>query len=325
MTCPTLGSPASLAVGLSLVWLGACDGAVHTRGCELDSDCEPGALCVDMRCSGGPTDGGDDPRLDAFAPPPFDAGPPPDGAGSPDGAVECGAIDFVTTETMEMVRVPPGVQYMHIKAWGSGGNGEGACGLPDIEGGPGGYTEAVYAVVPGTEFVVIVGYPGSASVPGGETFRFGWGAHGGGGLTGVFRGPGPIGEADRDRAVVIAGGGGSAGAPGCNPGGPGNYPATEVMPTMMGGFGSDREGLTGGGGGYEGGLGGGRSLAGRGGTGFISPEGLLPDRSRMLHAEPLDNAPPMTDDPDYEAGTGSTEAGGRLVIRYDCIPPPPLI
>jgi hypothetical protein len=315
--------PLTVLVALTL---GGCPASVSSTDCTTTADCARGESCVAMRCRAdelGDAGGADDAGPPA---PRRDAGPLPDaGPGSTDAAVPCGESTFEVTETMESVIVPNGVRYMHIKAWGSGGNGEGQCGLPDTEGGPGGYTEGVYAVSPGTELVVIVGYPGSAGTTGEDAFRFGWGAHGGGGLSGVFRGPVPITDEDRDQAIVIAGGGGSAGAPDCHPGGPGNHPDAGGMPTMMGAYGEDPDNIIGGGGGYEGGSPGDLRLAAHGGTGFVSEVDLLPDRSRILHSEPGSGAPPNTDDPDYDGTAGTTEVGGQVVIRYLCEPPPPLI
>jgi hypothetical protein len=204
---------------------------------------------------------------------------------------------------------------MHVKAWGAGGNAEAECGGGD-DGGLGGFSEAVFEVTPGTPLIVIVGKRGRSGITGEDIVRFGFGAWGGGGLSGVFRGPELINEYDKDKALLIAGGGGSAGAPGCDPGGTGNHPDSGGMPTMMGSMGADE--VTGGGGGYEGGTGGERGRAGMGGSGYVDPSAL---DSRMAYGEPGSGTPPRTDDPDYEAPAATGEQSGLVVIHFTCEEP----
>jgi len=133
----------------------------------------------------------------------------------------------------------------------------------------------------------------------------------------VFLGADLIDETSTDRALIIAGGGGSAGAPGCHPGGTGNHPTAGGQPTMLGGHGADD--INGGGGGLAGGLGGLKGEAGIGGTGHVSGA----EWSTMLYSEPGSEAPPRTDDPDYDGVAGAGEQPGLVVIHFSCTPPPP--
>lgn len=267
----------------------------------------------------GPTaHAGDDP-VDATQ-------PPNDVSQVPDADTECGEATFDVTETQEVFEVPPNVYYMHVKAWGSGGNGEGACTFDD--GGIGGYSEAVFSVTPGDPLIIIVGAPGSASYQGDDVVRFGFGSSGGGGLSGVFKGPDFLDEHDADKAYIIAGGAGGAGygpaGDTCRPGGTGNHPDGGGEDTMLGGVGLD-SGVNGGGGGYDGGHGGALKEFGLGGSGYVSEADKAPDSDHLiLHVEPGAGAPPKTDDADYDGAAGKTESGGLVVIHFVCSIPPVL-
>jgi len=228
----------------------------------------------------------------------------------------CAKSNHVVTDTQESFKVPKNARYMHVKAWGAGGNGEGQC-TPAKDGGLGGYTEAVFKVAPGTEYVIIVGKRGRAGLTGEQKMRFGFGDWGGGGLSGVFKGPKPITASDQGKALLIAGGGGGASAPGCQPGGTGNHPAAGGMSTMQGGKGAD--GVNGGAGGYRGGKGGAKKRGGMGGTGFVAKEAI---KSQILYAQPKAGVPPKTKDPDYDGKAGQEEVSGRLVIHFTCTVPP---
>lgn len=228
----------------------------------------------------------------------------------------CAKKSFPLTQTQVAFKVPQKVRYMHVKAWGAGGNGEGQCALKD-DGGVGGYAEAVFSATPGTTLTVIVGQRGRAGLSGEDLMKFGFGNWGGGGLSGVFQGGATIGEKDWSRALVIAGGGGSAGAPGCNPGGPGNAGNAGGMATMKGGSGVD--GINGGAGGYRGGKGGAKGKAGLGGKGYVAPAAL---KSKLVAGAPAKNTPPNTGDPDYDGSAGKTEKSGRVVIHFVCALPP---
>lgn len=303
--------------GSRWAWIGI---AAALSGCSPSGPpCGPGECGTrDLHTDAGPPEEGD-----AGPPPPrADAGPSAAGEPVDDGEpFACGAESHLLTETQISFAVPPNVRFMHVKAWGAGGNGEGRCDLGGNDGGIGGFTEAVFEVAPGTPLAIIVGQRGRAGVAGEDPARFGFGAWGGGGLSGVFRGNEPIGEGDRERALIVAGGGGSAqGNADCGPGGTGNHPDAGGADSMHGGFGSNE--VTGGGGGYRGGAGGGRAAPAAGGTGFVAPEAV---DSRTLHVERGAGAPPATDDPDYDGRAGRTESPGLVVIHYLCERPPPLI
>jgi hypothetical protein len=234
----------------------------------------------------------------------------------------CETKTFQLQQSQESFEVPDNVTFMHVKAWGAGGNGEGQCGAQD-DGGQGGYTEAVFKVDKGMKLVILVGLRGRAGLTNEERVRFGFGEWGGGGLSGVFRGPGTITDKSRDQALLIAGGGGSAGAPGCHPGGTGNHKSAGGMATMLGGKGGD--GMNGGAGGYEGGKGGAKGQPSLGGKGFVAKDALS---SLLLSTEPGSGAPPRSDDPDYDGQAGKTERSGRIVIHFSCQQPtikPPVI
>jgi hypothetical protein len=244
--------------------------------------------------------------------PPLDGMTGTDDAGE-DGTV-CGTASFDLSETQELLTVPSNVSYMHVKAWGAGGNGEGQCPVED--GGIGGYSEAVFQVLPGTNLIVIVGQRGKAGMTGEQLFKFGFGQWGGGGLSGVFSGTDPIDESSNARALVIAGGGGGASAPGCHPAGTGNHPSAGGQTTMQGSSGTDD--VNSGGGGYLGGTGGGHLEGGKGGTGFVAPSAI---DSKMEYVEPESVKPPNTDDPDYDGIAGGVEKNGRVVIHFSCTGP----
>jgi hypothetical protein len=274
-------------------------------------DCGTVAACEVPEGGGG----GGDADGDADRGGDGDAGSESNGDGDGDQQDDvCATADFEVTETQELFVVPEGVTFMHVKAWGAGGNGEGRCEADDS--GLGGFTEAVFAVAPGDELAILVGKRGRAGISGEEIVRFGFGSWGGGGLSGVFRRGDPITESDRDRALVIAGGGGSAGAPDCAPGGTGNADDAGGQDTMLGSAGADE--INGGGGGYSGGSGGARREAGRGGSGWVDPSAL---ESVMLFAERGSGLPPRTEDPDWDGVAGTGEQSGSVIIHFSCEPP----
>lgn len=238
-----------------------------------------------------------------------------EGSTKKDSTRPCAKASFVVTETQIKFTVPKDVKYMHVKAWGAGGNGEGQC-KPKDDGGLGGYSEAVFLAKAGDQLIIIVGKRGRAGLSGEDRMRFGFGDWGGGGLSGVFRGPQTITAKDRAKALIIAGGGGSAGAPGCNPGGTGNHGSAGGMSTMQGGAGKDK--VNGGAGGYAGGSGGAKGKAARGGTGFVAAAAL---KKKLQYAQPASGSPPNTGDKDYDGKAGKTETSGRVVIHFTCALP----
>ena len=149
------------------------------------------------------------------------------------------------------------------------------------------------------------------------------GARGGGGLSGVFLDAFPLTADATDRALVIAGGGGSSGHD-CDLGGPGNH-LTEAggEPTMAGG-GGDRSDENGGGGGYRGGAGGEGDGAANGGKGFVSSITLDATEYSIYAANLGDVDPPMNGDRDWDGVAGKSESRGLVVIHFVCHRPPQL-
>jgi hypothetical protein len=308
------------------MWGGAlgCAASSVRSQCTNSNDCDPWERCENGSCvqdnadpDAGPVDAG----VDAA---PVDAALPD--AAPPDAAIPCPPDEvFTFTETQESLSIPQHVRFLHVKLWGGGGNDEDQCPWSQgagLDGGQGGYTEAIFqvspgtALAPGTELVVIVG---SAGLAGASASRFGFGVRGGGGLTGLFFGPGPIEADDGNQALAVAGGGGSAGAPNCHPGGPGNHPTAGGRADMRGGQGSDPDHIIGGGGGYEGGPGGQLQQAATGGSGYVD-QTLAVDR-RIHYAEPGDNPVPGSTDADYVAqgGTaGRSEQPGLAIVKFTC-------
>jgi hypothetical protein len=243
-----------------------------------------------------------------------------------DGGVPRLDISVLLTDTREVFTVPDGVGFMHVKAWGAGGNGELGCADDGTEpnGGVGGFSEAVFEVTPGEPLIVLVGWRAHLHTTEAEILRYGFPAPGGGGLSGLFSGSDPVMPNDdgRNRAMIIAGGGGSAGAPGCVPGGSGNHRYAGGQTTMRGSRGVDD--INGGGGGHEGGRGGEAGEAGRGGKGWVSGDAL---DSVMEAVEPMDSDnpeeyidPPRMDDPDWGDGAARGEHNGRVVIHFSSEP-----
>lgn len=311
------------AVALSALGLASC-GPVSNDECNGNANCPTGMWCDDGTCVNIPDpDAGD----------PHDVSTPQDG-GTEDALMVCQEQTFPLSQTEEYFVVPANAVWMHVKAWGAGGNQTGLCS-PTQDGGMGGYSEAAFEVgmgteLPtGTELTVIVGYPGSASSSRSEVFRFGFGSTGGGGLSGVFRDWGEILETDQSRALIIAGGGGSAAEYVCSAGGTGNHTDPSVAggeATMMGGLGQGDENFNGGGGGYYGGSGGVGDGNSKGGTGFVDTV-LARSDYLILASEPGTEVPPKTDDPDYVAAdnVGYNECRGHIVIRILCGPPDPIV
>lgn len=317
MKFPVKASTAQLCLAILVLVPTGCPGSGPGAQCHTHTDCPGGGQCAAGRCrpGAGPSDGSSfGPTIDGTG---WTAGDSGGGSAGDSGA--CAETAFKLTETQVSFKVPKSGRFMHVKAWGAGGNGEGQCKTSD--GGPGGYSEAVFAVdgrliYPGAPLIVIVGKRGRSGMTGEQRLKFGFGNWGGGGLSGVFTGGSTITAKSSGRALIIAGGGGSAGAPGCHPGGPGNHPKAGGQSTMLGGAGAD--GINGGGGGYAGGTGGAKGEAGLGGSGFVSKTAK---RSRLLYAAVGAGLPPHTKDSDYDGTAGKTEQSGRIVIRFVCSEP----
>lgn len=244
--------------------------------------------------------------------------------GNDTAPLNCGDATFNLNETQEVFVVPDNVTFLHIKAWGAGGNGEslagtGVCAYDD--GGVGGYSEGIFPVTAGAPLIIIVGKRGRAGMTNEDRRRFGFGEWGGGGLSGVFRGSELITQADFNRALIIAGGGGSASAYSCDPGGTGNHPTESGgMPDMQGGTGnvpSHDNPVNGGAGGFRGGLGGAYEASSAGGTGHIDPSAI---DQLILWSQRGIGSPPKTDDVDYADNAGKTESSGRVVMHFRCEP-----
>ncbi len=260
----------------------------------------------------------------------------------------CTADQFTYTGEDNLFTVPAGVTTMKVKMWGGGG-------FSDLQrdnqtAGSGGYVEAVLNVVPGTDYVVMVGARGAEA--NGSGYSFG-GAPGGpagpgGGLSGLFTGNMCVAETDMARAVMIAGGGG--GADSTIPlrtsgyttrgqsGGQGGDPLNGGgQPTMRGVDGALVVGtedgyhppaVGGGGGGYSGGTNHRRFLAsspnngGEGGTNFIDPSAIVGGTDINLFTPEWSEVPPNNTDVHWipNVGEGQNGAGagnhGMVVIQY---------
>jgi hypothetical protein len=323
------------AVGMAVLALLALPGCAQStaicngpEGCPAGSVCR-GDICVPVADDGG---GGEVDVIDGTDNGADDSSFPPDVLDSPDVAPDaiCATFDFPYAVTPEVVLLPANVRYMHVKVWGAGGNEEhtpATCGFED--GGMGGYSEGIFNVLPGTDLApgtfltVVVGQLGHAGTSDVELFRVGFSSQGGGGLSGVFLGDAPLMETDTARALIVAGGGGSAaGVTPCIAGGYGNAAGSGGMPTMRGGTGVEI--VTGGGGGYEGGPGALRHMSGTGGSGYVRTDLLDDPAHQRIEASGTVGVPPRTTDPDYDldAGAGAEEHNGRVVIHLTCEPPP---
>lgn len=260
---------------------------------------------------------------------PDDSGTPGADAWSGDGGVPCVPVTIAFTDAEELLVIPEGAHFMHVKLWGAGGNDESQCdwttGGAGLDGGQGGFTEAIFEVHPdtalesGTALVVIVG---AAGLAGEAASRFGFGVRGGGGLTGIFFGPGPIESGDATRALAVAGGGGSASGPECHAGGPGNHPDAGGRNDMQGGAGTSTTPSVGGGAGYTGGAGGDSREAAMGGEGFADVDLALD--SRVHYASLGDYPVPGSGDEDYLAhgsSAGLSEHPGLAIINFVCPAP----
>lgn len=228
---------------------------------------------------------------------------------------------FRDVGAQQYATAPPWATKITIKAWGAGGSYESIA-----RGGVGGFTEATFPVAGGDQFSVMVGTGGvfGTFYPAPNYGFAGLGSPDGaqqqaGGLSGVFRGNGPILITDDARALVIAGGGGAGGvsSPSVNPvaGGNGNAVTGGGMANFQGQNATNgMSGIGAGGGGFRGGTG--ITRSGRGGSGYIDPAKI----SGSINSSP-DATVPSSGDPDYVknfAGAliGTQGAPGGVVVIW---------
>lgn len=333
----TAGAPWRFAWCLLL--FGACQcGEPAADQCVTDEDCAE-RLCVDQQCVSYPDASADSvgtfPDItfpDSAFPdvPPGDSGPPTV------DATMCLDLSLEFSGEPTLVELPASARFLVIKAWGAGGNGDGGrFGAMDSIGGPGGYSVASYEVLDPQPLTIVVGERGRNN----GHMAFGFAPLGGGGLSGLFMGAPPLEHTEQERALLVAGGGGSGVRNGGAHGGAGNDVGGTL--SMAGGEstfpGPDNANVgTGGGGGYAGGLG--RrsgSTAGLGGSGFgEGAEGAAAAETaglRLIDSLVLppatNNLPPRQDDEDYpmDYPAGAQEQNGFVVVRVLCSEPPPLI
>ena len=182
---------------------------------------------------------------------------------------------FEFTGSQQSFVVPPGVNSIHIEAWGA----EGATVVPDAPAGLGGFAEGDLNVTPGQTLEIFVGGQGCVQTVstlgcggfngGGDAGGIEPGRGGGGGASDVRISPATL----NDRAIVAAGGGGgceSSDYPGGDGGGLlGNQGGVEQPggggTQIAGGFGFSDPACLGGGFGFGGSSAEGNTCAGGGG------------------------------------------------------------
>lgn len=229
------------------------------------------------------------------------------------------------TGSLQLLTIPTGGTKIDGWLWGAGGRGDGANSPPfdpQARGGIGGFTSFTdFAVTAGQQFAIIAGGTLKDNVI--QTPVFGFGgknsadghSSNGGGLSGIFTGPGAVVPTDATRAIAIAGGGGGGGATGDTTGrvkgGNGNAPTAGGMADFQGanGTGGITTGKGGGGGGYIGGKG--FTLYGAGGTGYLKA-GLT---GQIQYANVDDTVPPGTTIARYTDNAGQPDANGLVIIR----------
>ena len=312
--------PRRYALLLLLVVSCDCGEPVGGDACLTDESCGE-QVCVNGMCV-------DEDEADIGV----DAGPAGDATPSLDAAT-CLDVSLEFSGEPTLLQVPATARFLLVKAWGAGGNGDSG-----FSGGPGGFSSAIYEVTDPQDLTVVVGRLGRND----GDMAFGFGALGGGGLSGLFTGVPPLEATEFDRAILIAGGGGSAGRDEGPNGGAGNREegdAAQDTDSMRGGNATfpgpgDRNTNTGGGGGLRGGIG-----RRNGSTGGLGGRGVVQEAPGMrLHTiggvaqSVMDTAsgalPPRQDDEDYPGGDcppGTTECNGYMVIRVLCSEPPALI
>lgn len=207
---------------------------------------------------------------------------------------------------------------MRIDAWGAGGMED-----VGIQGGVGGYTWGEFPVSLGAEYSVVVG-EGARAIH--NTINpYGFGGKGssdnhqwaGGGLSGVFTGPGAVLSTDTARALLIAGAGGAGGqtggGSGAVQGGNGNDASNVGGNGSLQGHNSTGGlyGDGGGGGGYDGG--GALGRGGKGGTGFLHASHTA---GAIVGSVRPSKIVPGTSEPNYQAGIGGLQQPGLVVITF---------
>jgi len=273
-------------------------------------------------------------------------------AGSPNAVTPeadyCSADQFKYSGQDNLFTVPAGVTTMKVKMWGGGG-------MSDLQrqnqtAGSGGYVEAIVNVVPGTDYVVMVGARGADGNTTGYSFggKPGGPAGPGGGLSGLFTGNMCVAETDMARAVMIAGGGGGAdstiplnssgyttrGQSGGQGGDPVNGGGQPTMRGIDGALivgtedGYHPPAVAGGGGGYSGGVNHRRFLAtspnnaGEGGTNYIDLAAIVGGSDVNLYTPEWSEVPPNKTDVHWIANVGQGQNGagpgnhGLVVIQY---------
>lgn len=254
-------------------------------------------------------------------------------------------VVFNNTGADQVFPIPATATWVRVQAWGAGG---GAANQPYLQGGVGGYTEAIFmasAIVTGS-LTVVVGSPGfdifngTGNLPNsppvyggggggaGGTLSSAGSTSSGGGLSGVF--DGAFAQAN---AVAVAGGGGghghgqftgqgTSGTNGNNPLSGGNGAINGITPTAVA-----NQTAGGGGGGYEGGGQqtrgtNGVAQGGEGGSGFVFTSAF--SSSVQFTADNGGNVVPASGDANYVAGIGSYNAAlntvsgaGLVVIEFD--------
>jgi hypothetical protein len=224
--------------------------------------------------------------------------------------------------------VPAGVYWCKVKSWGAGGT----IGYGAYRGGGGGYSEAIYPVVPGQTVTTMVGHSAYDGYPGGVYH----GGYSSGGYNKITNGTWVIwtggGGCQADGNGGGGGGGNNAGGESggqtgqyvggdAQPGGGGNQPTSAGQD---GEHDSQDNNAGAGGAGYHGG-GGGQARAdfdgydntygaGGGGSGYIST-GFYPGSTNCMNNTGTQAI--NTGDADYHSGTnGGGSQPGYVVIRY---------
>jgi len=269
----------------------------------------------------------------------------------------CTGEEFGFTGADQILTPTAGATHMKVKVWGAGGGRDGAS-----KGGAGGYVEAEVPIIAGTAYTAVVGEKGTL---GSSSYGFAGIPHTasafGGGLSGLFTGAAVVTDTDQDRAILIAGGGGSGeqtagqGIKVHNGGMGGNPTLSGGQPSMKGQDGYNDNGTAvpssgGSGGGYEGGTAHKRGTAadstgptenygGGGGSNYINPALVTMGTDQSLFTAEWTSppAPPNKTDTHYstpvgpgDTGHGSAAGGtalsgghGLVVVQYSCVSPAP--